>query len=122
MGVALELYAGEDWVQQLGFYTDPVADPQTLDHPMILVHPYMAIRPQRNTQQLAALDSTGLLDGTLVLGDPGQLTIRLPHAVTSKLNSLGTVRFDIFDDIAGRRIAILKSGTILVTDSVSNMP
>lgn len=125
MGVLLELYVAEDWIQPLAFYTDPVAaDPaqQTFDSPMALTDPHMMVKGADTTQVLATLNNSGTADGTLALGGTGQLTIHLPHAKTLTLQGAGQARFDIFAVVDGARRCILKSGTILVTDSVTDWP
>jgi hypothetical protein len=127
MAVSLGLYVGEDWVQQLSFFIDPVSDPQTFNDPMALTHPFMQIRPQRSTGLLATLVTTDpdpATQGSLVIsgGSSNILTATLPHALTKTLQAQGTVRFDIFDDIGGVRVCILKAGLIEVTDSISDMP
>lgn len=122
--VSLALYVGEGWSRQISFYDDPVSDPQTTDDPLALNNPVMGIRQAGYSTLLARLDMSGDLDGVLAVSGGGNnvLTMTLPWLFTYGFQGVGELEFDVFDyDNADppNRTAIVKSGTITVTDATT---
>jgi hypothetical protein len=119
--VVLSLQVGEDWDQVLTFFDDPAPVPDPPVDPMVLNAPVMAIRQTGYSVLLASFDTIGDVEGTLIVGgdDGNQLTITLPALNTYDFQGMGKLSFDIFDVIDSKRVAIVKSGLILVTDATT---
>lgn len=109
----IALYQGEDWSQQLSFFTDLA---QTV--PQLFTQPYMDLVNSRG--RIATFSADGDREGLATITGPGVLVLSMPWAQTSLLPP-GTYPLDIFANVAGKRKAITKIGTIelVVTASVT---
>lgn len=116
--VQLPLYIGEDWVQALSFFSDPLSDPQTLDIPLALNAPVMAVKQAHFNVPIAEFNpgATGLGAGRTTVSGVGLnlLTLHLPFAWTYRFEGMTELSFDIFDVIGGNRIALVKDGVIVI--------
>jgi hypothetical protein len=114
----IPMYQGEDFSQELSYFSDPVAvppDEQTYDEPLVFTHPVMDVRDGYHNL-LASFDDTGTQAGLMVITEPGVLVMSMPAASVAALPN-GTYELDIFADVGGGREAITKRGVIeLVVD------
>jgi hypothetical protein len=127
MTVELYMYVGEDWTQVISFFDDAEPVPTPPVSPMPLHSPVMDIMQPGFSRVLAELSVAGTgapgdaADGRLAISgaDSNVLTMTLGFADTYRFEGMPTLRFDIFDVIAGRRLAIVKSGIITVDDATT---
>lgn len=123
VGVQLGLYIGEDWTQVLQFYSDAISDPQTFNDPMALASPFMAVKQTGFNTVVAEFNPTGsgLGAGTAVVsgGSSNILTLALPFAFTYTFEGMTELSFDIFATVAAKRIAVVKSGIIVLAGATT---
>lgn len=102
--VTLPMYQGEDWSQQLSFFTD-----QAMTTPQDFANPVMDLRNQQGVR-VATFDDIGK-EGLAVVSDLGELTLTMSY-INTALVPAATYQIDIFADLDGERKAIVKRGTI----------
>lgn len=99
------MYQGEDFVQQLSYFTD---EDQT--DPIVFIHPVMDVRDQLGTL-LATFDDTDDEIGLATITAPGVLVLSMDHEHTANMPK-GSYPLDIFANVAGSREAITKRGLV----------
>jgi hypothetical protein len=105
MAQAIPMYQGEDFSQQLSYFSD---EEQT--EPLVFTNPVMDVR-DTDGLLLARFDTTGEEAGLCTITAPGVLMLSMPYAQTATM-TVGTYPLDIFADVDTRRDAITKHGVI----------
>jgi hypothetical protein len=105
MANAIELYQGQDWAQQLSFFTDA-----TQSAPVVFANPVMDVRTGKG-ERLATFDSTGQREGLAEVTAPGVLSLQMAFDHTDDIPP-GSYALDVFADVDGLRVPILKRGVL----------
>jgi len=103
----IPMYQGEDFSQQLTFFSDV-----DMSVPLVFTHPVMDIRGADGSL-LATFDDTGTQLGLMTITAPGVLQLSMAYTDTASIQA-ATFPVDIFADVGDSREAISKRGVLAI--------